>query len=318
MKHFLVITIGWFLSPLGYAQVQNVNFPRDTSYTIHSAYQKYVKDYPQIKIANPDIDGQINIQRNLVYKSTDNRVLRLDVFTSQLREENTRPTVLLIHGGGWISGNKSLLHPLAKEIADHGFAAIAIEYRLSLEAQYPAAVQDIKTAIKWIKDHAHDFNIDSERIAILGTSAGGQLAALVGTTAKDHHFEDPSDTSNATTEVQAIVDIDGILAFIHPDSKEGVVAGKWLGGDQKEVRGKWIEASALTHVDELTPPMLFIGSSYPRFLAGREEAIEVLDHHGIQHKTYTFDDAPHSFWLFHPWFEPTVEQVIHFLDMQLK
>ncbi|HBQ60343.1 MAG TPA: esterase, partial [Balneolaceae bacterium] len=101
--------------------------------------------------------------------------------------------------------------------------------------------------VKWLKDHAVDLQVDTHKVAIMGTSAGGQLAPLVGATAEDPDFEDPADGSQASTKVQAIVDIDGVLAFIHPDSQEGAVAGKWLGGDQNEARKKWIEASPITH-----------------------------------------------------------------------
>lgn len=313
MKYFWILITGLIFLSGNILHAQEANFPRDTSYTIQSAYQKYVKDYPDISVADPELDDEILIRENITYKNTGNRDLRLDVFTPTKRDTEALPAVLMVHGGGWITGNKSLLHPMAKVLAAKGFVAVTVEYRLSPEAKYPAAVHDVKSSLKWLKDHASDFHIDSGRIAILGTSAGGQLAALVGSTAKNLRFEDPADSSQTSTEVKAIVDIDGVLAFIHPVSKEGTVAGKWLGGNQQEARDKWIEASALTHIDENTPPMLFIGSSYPRFLAGREDVINILDEQGIKHQTHIFDEAPHSFWLFHPWFEPTMEYTVAFL-----
>lgn len=313
MKWIWVLIVNWILLSVINVHAQQADFPRDTSYTIHSAYKKYVKDYPKIEVADPVPDEQVNIQKDDAYKFTGDRDLQLDVFTPK-NNPNPLPVVLMVHGGGWISGNKSLLHPMAKVLAERGFAAITAEYRLSPEAKYPAAVYDINTALKWIKDHAGEFNIDEKQMAILGTSAGGQLAALVGATADNPKFKDPADTSQTFTKVQSIVDVDGVLAFIHPVSEEGTVAGKWLGGNQQEARDKWMKASALTHIDENTPPMLFIGSSYPRFLAGMEDVIDILDKHDTPHQSYNFDDAPHSFWLFHPWFEPTMGYIITFLN----
>lgn len=294
------------------------DFSRDTSYTIHSAYAKYVKQYPDIEIAEPDMDDQVSAQYGVIYKNTGYRTLKLDIFHPSFTVKNEMPVVLMVHGGGWISGDKSLLYPLAKVIAAKQYIAVTMEYRLSPEAEYPAAVYDIKTALKWIKDHADEWQGDSSKVAILGTSAGGQLAALAGTTEELLKFEDPADTSSSTTNINAIVDIDGVLAFIHPVSEEGTVASKWLGGNQQEARQKWLEASALTHVDDDTPPTMFIGSSYPRFLAGHKEYMKVLSAEGIYTEKYTLNEAPHSFWLFHPWFEPTANYTIQFLDKVLK
>lgn len=305
----IFVTVGFF--PL---HAQDTEFPRDTSYTTQSAYQKYIKDYPNIEIVKFDVVEQGRVFKNIPYKNTGKRDLTVDVFAPFLGSKAGHPAILLVHGGGWISGNKKMLHPMAKKLADEGYVAVTVEYRLSPEAEYPAAVYDIKTALKWMKDHAERFNIDTSKVAILGTSAGGQLAALVGTTAHKSNFEDPADTSDTSVKVHAIIDIDGVLAFIHPVSEEGNVAGKWLGGSQEEARAVWIEASALTHIGKQTPPMLFIGSAFPRFLAGRKDAIEILNYHDIRHETHIFEDAPHSFWLFNPWFDPTMEVVISYLN----
>lgn len=295
------------------------DFPRDTSYTFDSAFEKYIEDYPEITSVTPALPGVVSEFRDIVYKNTGTRDLYVDVYRpAEVSQNESLPAVLMVHGGGWISGDRSLLYFMATYLATNNFVTVSVEYRLSPEAQYPAAVYDIKTAIKWMKDHAEDWGIDKDRVAILGTSAGGQLAALAGATADNLKFEDPSDSSKTSTKIQAIVDVDGVLAFIHPVSEEGTVASKWLGGDKQEARDTWIEASALTHIDETTPPILFIGSSFPRFLAGRGDVINILDEHGTYNQTHLFEDAPHSFWLFHPWFKPTMEHTIEFLNEVLK
>lgn len=300
-----------------FVTVQAQDFPRDTSYTTQSAFQKYVKDYPNISIVETDTSG-LRVYREVVYKHTGKRNLHMDIFKPKRKRGQSYPLVLMVHGGGWISGDKSLLHPLAAEIARAGYVTASIEYRLSPEARYPAALYDIKTGIRWLKDHARQYDADSSKVVVLGTSAGGQLAALAGTTAGKPGFSDPADTSSASVDTEAIIDIDGVLAFIHPVSEEGRVASLWLGGDQQLARDTWIEASALTHTDEHTPPVLFIGGENPRFLAGKKEMQEILFEHLIPAESHRIDGAPHSFWLFDPWFQSTVVYTVNFLKQVLK
>jgi pectinesterase len=124
--------------------------------------------------------------------------------------------------------------------------------------------------------------------------------------------------------VQAVVDVDGILAFIHPESGEGddtkslSAATQWFGTPKAESPALWQQASALTHVSAKTPPFLFINSSVARMHAGRDDFTRKLDAFGIYHQTHSFPDAPHSFPLFAPWFQPTLDYTAQFLDAVFK
>lgn len=308
------ISISFFAS--SFILQSQITYDIDTSYNIISAYKKYIKQYPNIEIADPILDKNIIQISDIVYKDLDYRKLHLDAIYN--KDDKLKPAVILVHGGGWKTGNKSLMKPMAKKIAAKGYACFTVEYRLSLEAQFPAAIFDVKDAIKFVKASAEKFNIDSTKVAILGSSAGGQITSLVGTTNNNPSFEDSEDDFKASSSVQAIIDIDGVLAFIHPNSEEDKVASLWLGGNSEEKRGTWIQASALTHADENTPPILFICSKHNRFHAGRDDMIKILDQHSIYNQVETFQDAPHSFWLFHPWFNDTVEYITTFLDKTFK
>lgn len=309
MKHLLLII---FLFPSGLLAQVSVNYPRDTSYTIHGAYEKHKKNYPNISIPSQALPEGVEQTKDLVYRSVGERNLHLDVNFPKNTSEQLYPAVLLIHGGGWRTGDKSLMLPMAQQLAARGYVAVAPEYRLSLEAPYPATVHDLKAAIRWMRENATTYNIDTSKIAVLGCSAGGQLAALIGTTNGVEKLEGEGQ-NHPSSAVQAIVDIDGILAFHHPESEEGTMAAQWLGGDYEKVPEVWNEASALSYANKNTPPILFVGSSFPRFLAGRNDMMEVLNKHGIYSETHVFKEAPHSFWLFDPWFEPTLKYVEDFL-----
>lgn len=310
-KAILVICI--LCSNLIFSQI---SFPVDTSYTVNSAFNKSVKKFPQIEIVKPDFFENVIEIKDLVYKNIDDRKLHLDAFYN--KNEQLKPAVILIHGGGWKSGNKSHMVSMAQHIASKGYACFAVEYRLSPEAIFPAAIFDVKNAIQFIKANAKEFKIDTNKVAILGCSSGGQMASLIGATNNNINFEDVDNPYNQSSSVHAIVDIDGVLAFKHPESSEGEMASLWLGGNADEKLETWKEASALTHTDKNTPSVLFIDSQYPRFLAGKNDMIKILDKYGIYNQVETIENSPHSFWLFHPWFAATVQYVTNFLDKTLK
>lgn len=291
-------------------------------YTIENTYQKLKKDYPNIKPIVPLVSDKIEYKEDIVYKKTSTSKLKLDIYIPKTDNcKETFPSVLLIHGGGWLTGSKENERVMAQHLALNGFVGISVAYRLGFEAKYPVGVNDLKDAIIWIKKHAKKYHINPDKIAVFGASAGAHLATLVGTTPNSQLYHVDKKTSN---EVQAIVNIDGVASLIHPEaaaeSKEGKtsMAGIWLNGEKDENYKNWKEASPLEYVDEKTPPTLFINSSYARFHAGRDDMISILNKHHIYSEVHTLEDSPHSFWLMHPWFETTLSYTTNFLNKVLK
>jgi acetyl esterase/lipase len=288
---------------------------KDTSYTVFSTYNKEIKKFPFIEIVKERKHKNLNFSFDLVYNSIDSRELHLDAYYK--KGKKPQPAVVLIHGGGWKSGNKSQMRIFAQEIAAKGYSCFAIEYRLSPEAQYPAAIFDVKNAIKYIKANAKKYNVNPDKVAVLGCSSGGQMAALIGTTNNNLEFESSSGI-NENASVQAIIDLDGILAFKHPESEEGKVASLWLGGSFEEKSEIWNQASALNHVSASTPPILFINSDSSRFHAGRTDMISKLNVYPIYSEVKNISNSPHSFWFFNPWFQPMLKYTVEFLDKIFK
>ncbi len=293
--------------------------PADTSYTITSAYAKIHAKFPFVRIAAPRVPHTVVLKKDMVYASPGGRALHLDLLRP--RGSSRHPAVLLIHGGGWRSGDRSMNLPIAIRLASHGYVAATAEYRLSPEARYPAAVHDLKAAVRWLRAQGDRYHIDTSKIAVLGCSAGGHLAALLGTTNGDPRVEGTEGNLEFSSAVQAVVDIDGILDFTDPaESGKDTISGKlsagasWFDATYKEKPELWIEASPLSHVSGGTPPMAFINSVVPRFHAGRDSLITRLDKLGIYSEVHTLAGTPHTFWLFHPWFEPTCNLAKSFLD----
>jgi acetyl esterase/lipase len=307
---------------------KQMEIPRDTSFTPYQAWIKIQKDFPEARIVKPQLPAGVLAESNVVYATLANtpygkRDLHLDLF--RLEKPGKYPVLLLIHGGGWRSGNKSMDIPLAQQIAAKGYVTAAVEHRLSPEALYPAAVYDIKAAVRFLRANARKYNIDPKRIAIGGSSAGGQLASLVGVTAGVSKFEGTEGNPEVSSAVQAIIDIDGVLDFNTPDEKgKNEEAAKksagalWFGTTFNQNSEQWIEASPIQYVGKNTPPMLFVNSALPRFHFGRDSVIAILNKHRIYTEVHTIENTPHPFWLCHPWFEPTVGYMVNFLDKVLK
>lgn len=312
-----------------FSQPENeIVVPRDTSFTPYSAWVNMKKDFPDARIVKPQLPAGVQSESDVVYATLPNtpygkRELHLDLFRPD--KPGKYPVLLLIHGGGWRSGNKSMDIPLAQQIAAKGYVTAAVEHRLSPEALYPAAVYDIKAAVRFLRVNARKYNIDPDKMAIMGSSAGGQLAALVGMTANAKKFDGYEGNNHVSAKVQAIIDMDGILDFTDPnesakdtDPTRRSAGAYWFGATYKEAPEKWIEASPIQYVGKDTPPVLFINSALPRFHAGRDSVISILNKHHIYSEVHTIPNTPHPFWLFHPWFEPTVTYMVDFLDTILK
>lgn len=291
--------------------------PMDTSYSTVGTWQKIVKHYPEAKIIPSVVPSGVIADYNLVYatlKDTPwgNRDLHLDIFRPA--KPGKYPVLMMIHGGGWRSGNKKMEHPMAQYVASKGYVTIPVEYRMLLEAKYPNAVYDIKAAVRWIKANAEKYSVDTSRIAIEGNSAGGQLASLVGMTNGVALFEGSEGITSASSNVHAVVDIDGVVDFMAPRSLNLPGYPLWLGGSFLEKPAVWKEASPAFWVNKNSVPIVFITSSISKYTAGMSEMIDMYNEYGIYSERHLIPDSPHSFWLLHPWFEPTANYIAGFLN----
>lgn len=316
----LIFFLICFFTVKGYAQsLKGITNKPDTSYTTYSAYQHTKKDFPEISIVHQFHYADVAERKGIIYCTINNRKLVMDAFSPIKNSDKSLPAVIFIHGGGWRSGNRSQHYPLAQSLAHLGYVCFTPEYRLSTEALFPAAVDDIKAAIRWVKANASTYHVDTSKIVIAGFSAGGELAAFVGTTGNMPLFEGCNCNTKQITNVDAIIDIDGTLSFVNAESGEGddskgtSAATYWFGYPKKGNEVLWEAASPLSYVSSQTPPTLFINSGVARMHAGRNDFIHVLDSNHIYSEVHSFQGAPHSFCLFNPWFEPTIQYMDDFL-----
>jgi len=277
--------------------------PNATPYTNEATYEKFKKKYPFITPLDRATPTNIIVEKDVEYANVNGLSLKADIYYPK-DQTKKYPGIALVHGGGWISGNKENEKYMAQELASKGYVAIAVGYRLSEVEKYPAAIDDVNNAIEFLKKNRKKYAVDTQKIGILGESAGAQIATLVGVKSKG--------------KIKAIVNVDGIVSFIHPEAEESTYASFWLGGDRNVNLKNWTEASPLEFVEKKTPPTLFINSSQPRFHAGRDDMMKKLKSYGTFTEFHEIKDTPHSFWSVEPWFTETLNLTVDFLDKTLK
>lgn len=298
----------------GHLSAQKATYPIDSTYTVQGSYEKMVKNIPDIQIAEGVADEYLSINRNIIYKSVGERKLHLDVFGPKERPGKPAPIILMIPGGGWSSGTKYHMEMMARDLAFNGYIAVPVEYRLSPEIQYPAGIEDLQDAVQWLAKNGANYGGNGKKIIVLGASAGAHLASFLGTTENDLLPY----KKQKSRYIKGIVNIDGIVSFIHPEaSKEGDAASRWLGGGRDTHWHNWTEASPLEYLDKRSPPILFINGAYPRFHAGRDSLVSRYRDYGTYYDIFEFSDAPHTFWFFHPWYNPMMYKILEFLDQIL-
>jgi acetyl esterase/lipase len=209
--------------------------------------------------APPAADASgIQLAQNLSYGTLHGTELRLDVY-QPAAGGGERMAVILIHGGAWNSLDKSTMRPMGQFLARAGFVAFAVDYRLFQNAgtRWPAQLDDVQRAVRWMRANATTYHINQERIGAFGHSAGGQLAALLGVI--DTRDNSDSALAGFSSRVQAVVDVDGPVDFTaEHDSQNAQFLAKLLGADYDKKPEVWRDASPVTHVSKDSAPFLIV------------------------------------------------------------
>lgn len=201
-------------------------------------------------------------QTDIEYAKVGELSLKLDLHRG---EGENPPLIVYVHGGAWRAGSKSDV-PIAR-LMEHGFAIASVDYRLSTQAPFPAQIHDVKAAVRFLRANAARFRVNADKIAIIGSSAGGHLAALVGVTNGNKTLEGQiGDHLDQSSDVNCIVSLFGAsnLQTILSQSTEfglkmRIPALKLLLGDVPEKQSELAKlASPVAHVDKADPPLLLI------------------------------------------------------------
>ncbi|NND99074.1 MAG: alpha/beta hydrolase, partial [Pirellulaceae bacterium] len=148
--------------------------------------EQQVAAAPVASAASPRSAVNVRCDANLRYSDSPGNAGLCDVYYPESHAgPGGRPAVVVVHGGGWVSGSKWVLQGYSRLLAQHGFVVVTINYRLAPQFQFPAQVDDVRQALIWTVDNAKRFSIDTDRLGIFGYSAGGHLSTLVSVLADE-------------------------------------------------------------------------------------------------------------------------------------
>jgi acetyl esterase/lipase len=213
--------------------------------------------------ANPPIDPDIpiTIKKDIEYGNAGNRPLLLDLYRPE-NIDKPLPAIVFIHGGSWRSGKKEDYQPYAMHYAQRGYVCASVQYRLSGEAPYPAAVHDVKAAIRYVRDEAESIGVDPKRIGVAGGSAGGHLAMMVGFSSDIDTLDGKSGHEDAASNVACVVNLYGVTDMTTPYargvSETNAAVRRFFSGTYKEQPDRYAEGSPLNYVTPDDPPTLIL------------------------------------------------------------
>lgn len=194
----------------------------------------------------------------------------MDIVRPRNAAAEPRPAVVLVHGGGFRQGKRESYLPVAIRLAERGYVAATVSYRLAPRNQFPAAVHDVKAAVRYLRANAAKLGIDPERIGAMGGSAGGHLVLMLGLTAGVAEFEGSGPNLDQSSRVACVVNYYGPTDFTQSYAKSvdaAEVLPLFLGGDLTHARLAHIRASPLNWVTPQAAPTLSIHGTEDTYVA---------------------------------------------------
>jgi len=265
-----------------------------------------------------DIADSVVVHRDLLYASYEDRHLSLDLYMPAQRDDTRLAAVVVIRGGGFTQGDKEGYGPMAAALAERGFAAASIEYRASGESVFPAAVEDTKAAVRWLRANADKFNLESDAIGAIGGSSGAHLALYLGVTHGVAELEGDGGHPTYSSSVSAVVGLATPGDLTKRPARGTQVA--FLGSTFEEAPDLWATASPNSHIDASSPPLLLIHSETDGAVPF-ELSIQLANSYGragVPVELVLIPNAPHAFWNFTEWFEDTMDRAADFFSHHLE
>jgi acetyl esterase/lipase len=258
----------------------------------------------------PSAPPGVVVRHNLRYRAEPSKSWVLDLAMKKDRSGKPRPGLVFIHGGGWIEGDKSSFtsrkYGVPSNIEDFaalGYVAVTVNYRLAGEAPFPAALEDCKCAVRWLRAHAKEYHLDPKSIGSWGNSAGGHLALMLALAGKDAGWEGDGPHQEESSMVQAAVSDSGPVDVFERSQRGALPTQllKFMGGPPEGKRAElYKQASPAYRITKETPPLLLIygvgDEQVPVETA--DQFVLALDRAGMKDVTYlrlaSVGHCPHS------------------------
>ena len=249
-----------------------------------------------------ELPNNVAVFENMPYVINGHERQRLDLYLPE--SQKSMPLIIYIHGGGWHQGDKK--NPPVLPFLKYGYAVAAINYRLSQHKVFPAQLQDCKAAVRWLRTNSDSYNLDRNLFIVWGVSAGGHLAALVGTTGDFRKFNNERDEKFVSSRVQAVVDFYGPIDFVKLVrdklkmginlKKADISMSRLIGASVIENADKASLASPISYVSKDDPPFIIIhGDQDKRVLLSQStQLFNALKSKGVMANLYIIKGAGHG------------------------
>ncbi|EJL6978527.1 alpha/beta hydrolase [Vibrio cholerae] len=275
-------------------------------------------------MSNTYANDNYMVTKDITFKTVDGRVLKLDLYKPKAERIQPYPLLIWVHGGAWKRGSKDdipIKNPLLlSSVLQQGYALAAVNYRLSGEATFPAPVQDINDAVNFLYDNALQFHIKADKVIMMGRSAGGHLAGLMGTTNTHSNL---TFYAKPKYQVKAVVSFFGptdLLALANKGGKETSKqssVSRFLGDTPSAIPQIAKQASSTSYVNERTPPFIQLHGTVDKQVPLEQSQLlkAKLDEYGINNQLWIEQNVGHSDPIFDT--EKYVPKVITFIKEHL-
>jgi acetyl esterase/lipase len=263
--------------------------------------------------------AEVEVKNDIVYATVAGEELKLDLAAPK-GLDHVAPAIVMIHGGGWMQGRRQDMIGFAKQAAARGYVSPTISYRFAPKHRFPAQIEDVKCAVRYLRANAAQLKIDPKRIGAMGVSAGAHLSMMLGTLDSADGMEGDGGNPQQSSKVQAVVSYVGpvnLARASYTDTQTQILEA-FLGGKPLEKQDDCRKASPITYVSKGDAPMLlFFGTKDP--LISVDQALEISD-------ALTGAEVPARVELIvgagHGWREPEAERTLDaamtFFDQHLK
>jgi acetyl esterase/lipase len=241
---------------------------------------------------------EIKVENDIEYANPDGQHLKLNM--ARPVKGGPFPAVVCIHGGGFRAGDRNGYNDMIRQLAQRGYVAVTVEYRLSPKFPFPAAVHDVKASVRWLRANAKTYQVDPDLIGTMGGSAGANLAEMLGVTEGVRMLEGTEGNAGQSSGVQAVVSYFGPTDFTKSYGKSvdaAEVLPLYLGGDLEKARYRHLQASPLYWVTPMAPPTLCIHGTKDTYVADEQAHwfVDKLKASGAEAQLLIMENAGHGF-----------------------
>ncbi len=289
------------------------------------AFQSTKGSNMEVYVMNIDGSSPTNLTSNtpagiseIVYKTSNGLPLALTLY---LPEKGTPPYPTILFINNWQFRNQAIY------FAEKGMISASIEYQFPGDTYYPMGIENCKSAVRWLRANADKYGIDPEKIAAVGGSGRGYLAALLGTSGDVQKLEGIGENNDYSSRVNLVISFNGIFdleeAYRYNKSRSGSgnpIDTRWIDGTLEEFPEKYKEASPLSYIDEFDPPVLLLHGTDDDETPYEQSVrfSELLKKAGVPVELYTADGAGHAFFYGPPYYQITLERMEEFIDKHFK